>query len=266
MGSTRTLDFHARLGPGRAARDGLLEAMARSGIARAAVCAAGVIDLDKLAIQIMEGGHVEHDADNEAVLASCQGTGGRLVPMYFANPHRDPGRYYDHGGRFYGVEISPAVHGVALTDERAVAIIEVAEELRHPVYVVCLGRPGSRARDLVALADAFPDVKFVLGHCGFVGVDLHSINLIAPRRNILAETSGSYTHIVRLAIDRLGTDRVLFGTEYPLQDPDVELAKLRALDLDPKALRKVASGNAERLLQRLTTQRRASTGLEEILP
>lgn len=254
MEPTRIFDFHARLAPGPAAHENLLTAMDRSGIERAATCAGGMIDLDRLATQVMEGGHVEHDADNEGVLASCRGAAGRLLPIFFANPHQDPKSYKSQGSWFHGVEVSPAVHGVPLTDERTVAIIETAQELGHPVYVVCLGRSGARARDLVSLAEAFPAVRFVLGHCGFVGVDVHSINVIAETDNILAETSGSYTHVVHVAIERLGAGRVVFGTEYPLQDPRVELVKLRALGLDPARLRKVAYANAEGLLQQATTR------------
>ena len=60
--------------------------------------------------------------------------------------------------------------------------------------------------------------------------------------------TGCFTAVARLAVRRLGADRVLFGTEYPLQHPDVELAKLIALRLGPEDLYKVAAGNARRLL------------------
>jgi len=67
-------------------------------------------------------------------------------------------------------------------------------------------------------------------------------------RNIVAETSGCLTVVARLAIERLGPDRVLFGTEYPLQHPSVELAKFAALDLSPEVWHRIAWRNAHRLL------------------
>lgn len=241
-------DFHARLAPHSTAVHRMISMMDSCGIERAAVYPGGVIDLDRLAAQLMEGGHVETDADNDAVLAGCQQSDGRLVPFFFANPHRSSDHYRARAAEFRGLEFSPAVHGVPLTDERTIALVEVAAEFGHSVYVVCIGRPGCGAADLVALAEKFPDVTFVLGHCGFVGVDLYSINRITPKDNILAETSGCYTGLARAAVDRLGAERVLFGTEYPHQHPDVELTKLRVLNLDPECWTQVMWRNARRLL------------------
>ncbi len=246
--TAQVFDVHARLDAGQAAVGRLLTTMDRSGIGRAAVCSGGVIDLDRLATHIMCGGHVEADADNEAVLTGCSAAGGRLVPFFFGNPHRGPQVYREQAARFRGLEISPAVHGVALTDERTHELVRIAEDAGHPVYVVCLGRPGCGPGDLAALAEAFPRVSFVLGHCGFVGIDLYSLSVVAPHRNILAETSGCYTGVVRIAVQRLGSDRVLFGTEYPLQHPDVELTKLRSLDLDEATWHQITWRNACHLL------------------
>ena len=99
-----------------------------------------------------------------------------------------------------------------------------------------------------AVGDCRPDVTFVLGHCGFVGIDVHAVSVISAQPNIVAETSGCYTGVVRQALELLGADRLLFGTEYPLQHPAVELAKFDALRLDPEIWRKVAWLNGNRLL------------------
>lgn len=241
-------DFHARLAPRDGAVNALLSTMDRCGIARAAVCAGGVIDLDRLATQVMTGGHIEDDADNDAVLAGCADSGGRLLPFFFGNPHRGAAPYRAQAARFRGLEISPAVHGVPLTDDRTMALVAVAARAGHPVYVVCLGRPGCGPRELAVLAAEFPEVSFVLGHCGFVGIDVYSLRVVEPYPNILAETSGCYTGVARIAVARLGADRVLLGTEYPLQHPDVELTKLRVLDLDEASWQQIAWRNACRLL------------------
>lgn len=241
-------DFHARLAPRPGAATRLMKALDESGIDRAAVAAGGTIDPRRLARQLVEGGHIETDADNAAVLAACEESAGRLVPFYFANPHRPPQRYAEEGARFRGLEISPAVHGVPLTDPRVAALLEIAESLAHPVYVVCISRPGCGVADLVALARRFPRVTFVLGHSGIGNIDFYAVDLVAPVATIAVETSGGYTSVLRDALERLGDERVLFGSEYPLQDPRVELAKYQAVALPPERWRKVAWENAVRLL------------------
>jgi predicted TIM-barrel fold metal-dependent hydrolase len=241
-------DFHARLTPHPGAARRLLSTMDSCGIARAAVAAGGVVDLERLSAQITDGGHTEAGADNAGVLDACAASRGRLVPFHFANPYHGLEVYRRHATRYRGLELSPAVHGVGFDDPRTLALVAVAAQAGHPVYAVCLARPGMGTVDLVRLAGRFPTVTFVFGHCGSIGIDVHAVALIAPMPNIVAETSGCFTVVVRTALDRLGPQRVLFGTEYPLQHPSVELAKFGALDLDHESWRLVAWRNAHRLL------------------
>lgn len=242
-------DFHARLVPGPGAAERLLAALDECRIERAVVCAGGVVDLMRLSRQLVLGGHVESDADNEAVLRGAASAGGRLVPFWFGNPHRDAARYRERAADFRGLEISPAVHGAGFDDPRVTALVEVAAEFGHPVYAVCLDRPGSAVADLAALARRFPEAPFVLGHGGIGNIDYYGIEVIAPVPNIWWETSGGYTTVLRAAVRRLGAERVLFGTEYPLQHPAVERAKCAALDLPAEQWRRIAWDNAVELLE-----------------
>jgi uncharacterized protein len=246
-------DCHARLGPAPGAVADLLATMDAHGIARAAVAAGGVVGLDVLARQLSEGGHVRSGADNTRVRVACAGSGGRLVPVYFANPHAAPAAYRTEGPAYRMVELSPAVHGVGYADPRTEALVRIAADLGHPVLTVCTGQPGCRAADLVALAARFPAVRFVFGHCGFTGLDTYGIDQLVARANILVETSGSLSVAARHALHRLGPHRVLFGTGYPLQHPSVELAKFAALGPDEATWRRIAWHNAHRLLAEEST-------------
>lgn len=245
--SPRIFDAHARLGKGPAALDRTLSTMDDSGIECAVISGGGVIDLDRLARQVVEGGGITADADNDAVLDFCRRSGGRLLPCFFANPHGDPDRYADRADEFVGVEISPAVHGIALTDPRTADLVAVAETVGHSVYVVCLPRPRDTVADLVGLARKFPTVTFVLGHLGVHLIDTYAVDLVSEVDNMLVETSGGYTVTLRIAVERLGPGRLLFGTESPHQHPDVELAKYAALGLPAEAWRQIAWDNAYRL-------------------
>jgi predicted TIM-barrel fold metal-dependent hydrolase len=244
---TPVFDFHARLAPRPSALDRLYEVMDRCRIDRAAVAAGGTIGLLRLSRQLVTGEYVDSDADNNNVLAACAASGGRLIPVYFANPHRPVAEYRKRAAEFRGLEISPAVHGVSLADEPVIELVAAAADAGHSVYLVCLSRAGCQVANLVALARRFPDVTFVLGHCGIGNIDYYAVELIAPQPNVMLETSGGYTTVLSAALERLGASRVLFGTEYPLQHPLVELAKYQALGLPEATWQQVAWGNAERL-------------------
>lgn len=251
------VDFHARLAaqPGAATR--LLATMDEVGIARAVISAGGVVDLDRLSRQIV-GSDILHSGeggatpDNRAVLAAARGSGGRLIPFYFADPRRPVAAYRAVAADYRGLELSPAVHCAGFDDRRLLAYVEVAAEAAHPVYAACVAWPGGRPADLVALARRYPQTTFVLGHCGFIGIDVHALELAAPQPNVLVELSGCFTATARAAVERLGSDRVLFGTEYPLQHPRVELTKLATLGLPATDLALVAWRNAHRLLKEET--------------
>ncbi|MBU2665136.1 amidohydrolase family protein [Actinoplanes bogorensis] len=247
-GRPQPFDFHARLIPGPDEPGRLLAAMDRAGIGRAAVCAGGLLPLDRLAEQLNDGGRTETEADNEGVRAACERSGGRLLPFYFADPVRDVDAYGKNAVDFRGLEISPAVHGIRLDDTGVIELVDIAASAGHPVYVVTVAQPGARAIDLVRLAARFPDVTFVWGHCGHTGLDVAGLRTLAGRPNVLAELSGCLTVTARLAVARLGASRVLFGTEYPLQQPEVELCKVAALDLVPEDRSAVLGANARRVL------------------
>jgi len=246
-------DFHARLGGGPGADGDLLRVMAGRGITRAVVSCGGLLDPVRLARQIAGGGRAEVWAGNDRLAARCADSGGRLLPFYFADPVREVAAYRAAAGEFRGLEISPAVHGFRLDDPCVAELAGTAAAAGHPVYVACLGRPGAGTSDLVRLARAVPDATFVWGHCGHTGLDLAGLEEIAEVPGILAETSGCFTMTARRAVALLGPDRVLFGTEYPLQEPAVELAKARALGLSESDLYAVTWLNACRVLNEETT-------------
>jgi len=244
-------DFHARLVPGGG--DRLLRAMDAAGIDRAAVSAGGVIGLDALSVQITHGGRAETPVDNAAVADRCERSGGRLLPFYFADPRRDVDAYRKEAELFRGLEISPAVHGFRLDEPAVAELLLIAAAMRHPVYVVTTGRAGCRPADLARLAFEFPQATLVWGHCGHTGLEIAGLAELAPRANVTAELSGCLTVTARTAIERLGIERVLFGTEFPLQHPAVELAKCAALGLEPADRERLLWSNACRLLGEDTT-------------
>jgi predicted TIM-barrel fold metal-dependent hydrolase len=241
-------DFHARLAPDDREPGALLSAMDDAGIDRAAVSAGGLLGLERLSAQINDGGRADVAAGNDRVHRQCARSDGRLLPFFLADPVRDVESYRAAAGRFRGLEVSPAVHGFRLDDPAVAELVMVAAAVRHPVYLVCLGRAGARTADLVVLARRFPDVTFVWGHCGHTGLDVAGLAEIAAVPNVLAETSGCLSVTARLAVRRLGAARVLFGTEYPLQHPRVETAKAAVLGLDPLDLHDVMWANACRVL------------------
>ncbi|MEU7955182.1 amidohydrolase family protein, partial [Micromonospora chalcea] len=86
------------------------------------------------------------------------------------------------------------------------------------------------------------------GHRGIANTHLTPLTLIPDPPNITGAPPGANTCGAAAARRRPGDGRVVFGSEYPLQHPAVELAKFQALRLPPDQWRRVAWDNAHRLL------------------
>ncbi|MGO8860974.1 MAG: amidohydrolase family protein [Acidimicrobiales bacterium] len=99
---------------------------------------------------------------------------------------------------------------------------------------------------------SFPTVTVQLAHLG-LGAEGDVARLTSRYPNVVADTS------LRLGIEapedtaelirRIGTDRVLFGTNYPLVDQVAYAEALRALPLTEEELHQVGHDNAARILR-----------------
>jgi predicted TIM-barrel fold metal-dependent hydrolase len=96
-------------------------------------------------------------------------------------------------------------------------------------------------------AEAYPQVNLILGHMGYRIV---SDAIIAAERadNIFLETSSANDSYVNRAIQAMGASRVIFGTDTPFSDPQVDLARIRSLDLPAADLDQVCHKNILDLL------------------
>jgi len=225
------VDAHAHLSPQADAAHALIAQMDRNRIQRTVVVNGGNVTPRDLSRQIRHGGENNVAVDNAGLRQTCDLYPKRLLPFFFGNPLRNTDEYRVTGRNFHGLKLGPAVHGVGLTDPRTAAFIEVAQSLGHVVYLHCLSRDGFDVEALVCLAKDFPKVKFILGHAGIGQCDYYGVSLIAPYAHISLETSGGFSALIKQACLELGRDRVIFGSEYPLQDPALELYKLEKLGL-----------------------------------
>ena len=173
-----------------------------------------------------------------------------------------------HGAGLIGLgELSPHSQHVAFDDPRWRAVLELAGELGLPVNLHVTdpspatghypGRVETPLADFVALAQAFPEVKFILAHWGGCWWR-HGVTLPG---NVWFDTAASPllygSAIVCEGLAACGADRVLWGTDYPLDlyPRDPERGTMAGFLADMKAtvpavlVPDVLGGNAERLLR-----------------
>ena len=173
----------------------------------------------------------------------------------------------------------PAMHTYSLTDARLVPLFEIASDARLAVFVHCgalsvgvrkkLGLPTqfnlrySNPLDLHPVALHFPQIRFIVPHFG-AGLLRETLMLADLCPNVYLDTSSSnhwmnyesldIRTVYRRAIDVIGSDRLLFGTDssfFPRgwNTPifDVQVKALYELGLDQEQAQQILSRNLERL-------------------
>lgn len=132
-------------------------------------------------------------------------------------------------------------------------VIETARRHRAPV-IVATGYPWvSEGLQVGDLASRFPDVTFVMtngGQINISGLGQTDAELaLAENENVLMQTAGVYREdFIEGVATRLGPEKVLFASAFPLMDPRLEVLRVRWAHLEDAQKEQMLGGNAARLL------------------
>ena len=163
-------------------------------------------------------------------LERCFGTLGmkflKIYPDYFGKPNDDPAYFPMY----------------EFLNDRGLAV------KAHPSYP--FDPPGTTlVKRYSALAERFPEVKWVLAHAAGGGM-ADAIETARAVPSVYLETcgSGGAHNGVKDSVDGAGADRVLFGTDMPLLDARHQIAKVTTANISHEAKRRVLGLNAIELL------------------
>ncbi|SHJ39914.1 hypothetical protein SAMN02745163_01867 [Clostridium cavendishii DSM 21758] len=151
---------------------------------------------------------------------------------------------------FCGLKLAPIVHRFSLKSNIVKELARTCSELEVPCFFHTTDFEGSFTKDCHDLIKDCPNTKFILGHMGFGFSDSLSIEYAKKFENLYLETSCASTSIVRQAIQTLGDTKVIFGSEYPMDDPFYALSKITCLKLSEKSFENVTCNNILNLLQK----------------
>jgi uncharacterized protein len=133
-------------------------------------------------------------------------------------------------------------------DPRCREFLDMVRERQLPVLL-----EESLENTLFFLEELAPDLKVIIPHLGglsggYVALDRAGI---WRRHQIYADTALAALPEIKDFIRRFGTDRLIFGSDYPFGNPASELEKIISLDLPEEQTRAILADNF-RTLCRLT--------------
>ncbi len=110
----------------------------------------------------------------------------------------------------------------------------------------------TNTREMRYLAENFPDATIVFPHLGGNRDDIFArIETVARHKNTYIELSGSGIErvgILEKAVKEIGADRVLYGSDFTINDPAAVIARVRNAFLTAEDREKILFRNVERLL------------------
>lgn len=242
MSSGPIVDSHCHIGAGvrkAVAEKELLHAMDASGVQCAVLCSVDQF----IAVDNREG--------NDEVLRAIRAHPDRLWGLAAANPWfgrkavDELRRSLDAG--VHGLKINSHLQGFILSDPLVHPLVEVCREYAVPLYAHTGTPITAEPFQLAELARTFPDVDMVMGHMGYTDFWYDAVPAALQSENLYLETSLIDIMNIRNAIEKVGADRILFGSDYPESDLALELEKIAMIEMSDDARNAVLGGNAREL-------------------
>lgn len=164
----------------------------------------------------------------------------------------------------HGVKLHPDIQRFRVDDVKNYEMYRLCEEKGLPILIHAGDRrySNSNPENLLPVLSAFPSLTVIAAHMGGWSVWDEAAKKLAGLDNLYVDSSSSIMTVekdevlqgipylslrkAREYIEVFGTDRVLFGTDYPMWSPKAEVETFLSLGFEPDEYRKMFSENAKR--------------------
>ena len=151
-----------------------------------------------------------------------------------------------------GVKLHPDIQDVKLDDYRMLKMYELCEgRLPMLIHTGDSRFDNSNPNRMLPILDIYKDLTVIGAHFGGWSVWEEATEKFAGRENFYVDCSSSLYAMTperaRELIMAYGTDRVLFGTDYPLWTPAQEIERFMQIDLTDKEREDILYNNTAKL-------------------
>ncbi len=153
------------------------------------------------------------------------------------------------------LKLHPRSQRFSITSKKVCSLFEFMENTYNvPIFVhVDLipkedmpFRELTRPKDVIEAASRFRSLNFILCHAGRLSEK--TLKLAQSLDNVYFETSVAPLALIAGLINAIGSDRIIFGSDYPYSHPILELGKISFLDISKTDRAGVLSENIAKLV------------------
>lgn len=192
---------------------------------------------------------------NREMIETIEHYPGRIYGYCTINPNfpldsaGEMDAYLGHRG-VVGIKIHPAMHEYPVTGTHYTPVWERAQHDKLMVLCHTWGKAGGcGAEDMRKVAEGYPEVRLILGHSCYDAWE-EAIALVRDFQNVYLELTAAYHvyGVLEWMCRDAGSEKVLFGTDYPWFDPNVVIGCVTYAHISEEDMRNILGLNARRLL------------------
>lgn len=154
-----------------------------------------------------------------------------------------------------GVKIHPDIQGIDIDDPKLLPLYEILSG-RMPVYFhMGDDRPQyrfSEPKKLRRVLTMFPNLQVVAAHLGGYKASEEAIEYLAGHENVWYDTSSALWYLsteeATRIIGKLGHEKVMFGSDYPVMYPASDFARFLKIPMTDGQREDILWNNAVRFL------------------
>lgn len=192
--------------------------------------------------------------NNDAVVKYVKEYPERLIPFCAVNPWDEKGaadeleRCFKNG--FKGVKLHPTICGFPLSSKRlADPLFEVVQAYDRVVIVHGSADLYNCPTEFDRMARRFPKVPLIMAHSGYFWEWEQAIEVALENDNLYLETSRIPGFETSKIMEKLGGDKVIWGTDGPFCDYEWEFNKIRRYAKNETEFDKIMGGTILSLIK-----------------
>ncbi|MBO4338558.1 MAG: amidohydrolase [Clostridia bacterium] len=210
--------------------------------------------IDRFIVQSVATTPKQVSSINRFIASEVEKSGGVLTGLGTLHPdsddmERDVEEILSLG--LHGVKLHPDIQGFKIDDYRCLKIYELCEKHHLPILMHTGDSryDNSNPNRLMPILEIYTDLIIIGAHFGGWSIWEEASKLLHGIPNLYVDCSSSFAWlpddgVVKEIFARYGTDRVLFGTDYPMWSPKTEIDRFLSLGFSDEDKRKILSENA----------------------
>lgn len=185
--------------------------------------------------------------NNDEIMGFVNEHPDRLIPFCAVNPWNEQAAVDELEkclkSGFKGVKLHPTLCGFPLSNKKLVnPLFEVVEACGGVVIVHGSADLYNCPLEFDRMARRFPKVPLIMAHCGFFWEWELAIELAMENDNLYLETSRVPGFETSKVIDKLGGEKVIWGTDGPFCDYEWEFKKIERYAKNESEFDKIMGG------------------------